>query len=166
MYDIVIVAEKSRYVKSDIVLEFMDRFTTKLSDIAFSRLGLVVYCKYAFPLMDLDYNFKNLAESYRIIPTLKGTPEPSLGLYEAWEMIHDLDDGLADRKKIVLIASFAVKPRKPLLDAIKYVKNDDMELHILSTNTRKPHWLPKDIIEDIILLKQSGIDKAITSILS
>lgn len=158
MYDIALVVEKSRYVRQDIVVNFLNYVVNKLSEQAFSRVGLVVFSRYAFPLFDLGYNFSKISKLYSTIPIIQGIPEPSLGLYEAVDMIMELDDGLAEKKIILLIATFATVPRKPIVEAIDYVINSGIELYVLVAGSRKPKYLI-DVYPHVYLLKSISYDK-------
>jgi len=164
--DIVIAAEKSIYIKMEPVLKFLDELARALSKEAFSRAGLVIFSNYAFPVLDLTYNYYKLCEVYKIIRPLKGVPEPALGIYEAIDMIRSLDDGLADKRAVALVASLSEKPRIPLVDAISYAKAQQVHLAIATTNTEAPSWLPEDITKELVQLRSDNIFKIIKLIAS
>lgn len=166
MNDIVIAAERSIYIKMEPVLKFLDELTRALSKEAFSRVGLVIFSSYAFPVLDLTYNYYKLREVYRIVRPLKGVPEPALGVYEAIDMIRSLDDGLADKRAVVLVASLSEKPRIPLVDAVSYAKAQQVHLAIATTNAEAPPWLPEDITKELVQLRSDSIFKIIKLITS
>ena len=158
MYDIVLVIEKSRYIRQDIVASFLNYIVDKLSKQAFSRAGLIVFSRYAVPLLDLEYNFSKIPKLYSSIPIIQGTPEPSLGLYEAVDMIMEFDDELAEKKVIILVATFATVPRKPIVEAIDYVINSGIELYVLVASGSKPRYLT-EVFPHVYLLKSISYDK-------
>ncbi|MCX8198823.1 MAG: hypothetical protein N3E36_02190 [Sulfolobales archaeon] len=166
MNDIVIAAEKNIRMKIELVLKFLEELANTLSKDVFSRVGLVIFSSYAFPILDLTYNYYKICEVYRIIRPLKGVPEPALGIYEAIDMIRDLDDGLADKRAIALITSLSEKPRIPLVDALNYAKAQQVHLAIATTNTEAPPWLPEDIARELVQLRSDNIFKIIKLIVS
>ncbi len=166
MSDVVVAAEKSIYVRMEPVMKFLEELAHALSKEVFSRVGLVVFSNHAFPILDLTYNHYKLCGVYRAVRPLKGIPEPALGVYEAIDMIRSLDDGLADKRAIALIASFSKKPALSLVDAVNYAKAQQVCLAIATTNAEAPPWLPKDIAGEVIRLKSDSIPKIIKLIVS
>ncbi len=161
MNDIVVAAEKSIYIKMEPVLKFLDELAHALSKDVFSRVGLVIFSSYAFPILDLTYNYYKLCEVYKAVRPLKGVPEPALGIYEAIDMIKSLDDGLADKRAVALIASLSKKPGISLVDAVNYAKAQQVRLAIATTNADAPSWLPEDIVKELVRLRSDNIYKII-----
>ncbi|RLG80276.1 MAG: hypothetical protein DRO13_04105 [Thermoprotei archaeon] len=165
MIDVVAVAEKSRYINIDLVKAFLSSLMHRLSRIELSRLGLVVYSRLAAPVLDLTENAASIVDIYAKIPVMRGIPEPALGVYEACDMIRELSEESLSSRLIVVIGSFAKKPKNDLEAAISYSESLGVKTMLMSTTPRKPSWIPEEIAHTVLILRQTNIDRALRQIL-
>jgi len=141
LIDLVIVAEKSKYSRNELIHYFLNQLVDTLYKTPFIRVGFIVYCKYAVPLIDLSTEYRNLGKIYAHIPILRGVPEPAKAIYEAVEMLLDLEDQVTLKKKIVLVASFIKEPSISLEDALEYASMNDTRVLIIRAPQKKTHWI-------------------------
>lgn len=166
MINLVITAEKTKYVNIELVKQFLNLLHDKILRNTHLRTGFIVFSKQAIPLLDPTPTPPNIASLYDKVPLLRGIPEPALGIYEACDMLLEYDDETITRKIIVLIASFQKKPKIDLEDALEFSESNNVICKLVTTTPRRPNWLSEEKASTISILRSSNIEKLAKNVLS
>lgn len=152
MKDIVFVIDITHPGIVSLETSFIERMIEKLKENEpYSRVGLVAYSNRALPLVDLCYDKTLVVKTLKEIPILQSTPKPETGLYEAIDMLYELDDKLCMKKHILLWYRLMIKPGKQFFELVDLASIEGIKIYLFTPFKRRPKWLENSNLKVIYL---------------